>query len=236
MFARILIAAVFAGAASGVVAALLQFMFVHPVLMAAEAFELGAVDDQNGPVVLTVQLLGDLAGFDMMRTALNVLFQMLTYTGFAMILVAGMAQAERVGHVTTPLTGLLWGLAGFITVQLAPGLGLPPDVPGVSTADIGARQLWWGITVGCTGLALWLIAFARAHMVWVLAIALLLAPHFVGAPPPPRYSDLVPPELAALFVARSLGVGLAGWAILGGLAAYFWRREDKCATIGNNRT
>jgi predicted cobalt transporter CbtA len=58
------------------------------------------------------------------------------------------------------------------------------------------------------------------------AVALLLAPHLIGAPHPETFAGPVPPELAALFATRALGVGLAAWALLGTLAGYFWARES----------
>ena len=42
MFSRILTSAVFAGAAAGLIAALLQLFFVQPVLLHAELYESGA--------------------------------------------------------------------------------------------------------------------------------------------------------------------------------------------------
>ena len=40
-----------------------------------------------------------------------------------------------------------------------------------------------------------------------------------------QLSGPVPPEIAALFASRALGIGLAAWALLGLLAGYFWQRE-----------
>jgi predicted cobalt transporter CbtA len=62
-------------------------------------------------------------------------------------------------------------------------------------------------------------------MVWGIAVILLLAPHIIGAPEPDSFAGPVPPEIAALFAARALGVGLASWVLLGAFAGYFWQRE-----------
>ena len=52
----------------------------------------------------------------------------MTRTGmnFALILTACFALS---GRPVTGQTGVLWGLAGFAIVSLAPALGLPPEVP-----------------------------------------------------------------------------------------------------------
>ena len=56
------------------------------------------------------------------------------------MMIAAMAFADERGHVLTPRVGIIWGLAGFIAVHFAPAIGLPPELPGSSAADVGARQ------------------------------------------------------------------------------------------------
>jgi predicted cobalt transporter CbtA len=56
-------------------------------------------------------------------------------------------------------------------------------------------------------------------------VVLLAAPHQIGAPEPDSFTGPVPPEIAALFAARALGVGLAAWVLLGAFAGFFWQRE-----------
>jgi predicted cobalt transporter CbtA len=58
---------------------------------------------------------------------------------------------------------------------------------------------------------------------------LLALPHAVGAPVPEAFSGIAPPELAAGFAARSLGVALAVWAVLGWIAAEVWSRHPQAA-------
>jgi len=201
MFTRLLISAVFAGASAGLIAGLLQLAFVQPVLLHAELYETGALVHFGGDVATTHP---DLPGLDVKRTGLSLLFSMLTYTGFALVLVAAMAVSEGRDHVVTARSGLIWGLAGFIVFQLAPGLSLPPEAPGVAAADVTDRQIWWSATVAATAVALWLIAFARGWIAWGCATLLLLVPHLIGAPEPAQFAGQVPPEIAALFTARAL--------------------------------
>ena len=227
MFARILISGLFAGFAAGLVAALLQLVLVQPVLLHAELYESGQLTHFGAAEASSAAAAA--GGIDPLRDGLSVLFATLTYTGYALILVAGMALAAERGIGITARQGLLWGIAGFVSVQVAPGLGLPPELPGSAAADIGLRQLWWFGTVGATVAGLALIAFGRGWTARGIAAALILAPHVIGAPHPETFAGPVPPELAGLFAARVLGVGLVAWVLLGLFAAHFWLRESERA-------
>ncbi len=230
MFIRILTSAVFAGAIAGLIAALLQLVFAQPVLLHAELYESGQLAhfDTAGAASTSP----DLPGFDPLRDGLSVLFSVLVYSGYGLILVALMALAADRGARIDGRSGLIWGIAGFVTFQFAPGFSLPPEVPGVAAADIDARIWWWLATVLATGAALWLIAFDPRPAAWGIAALLILAPHLVGAPQPETFAGSVPPEIAGLFAARAFGVGLMAWALLGGLSGYFWQREAERQTQG----
>ena len=154
---------------------------------------------------------------------------MLIYTGYALMMIALMSVAEGNGHKIDGRTGVLWGLAGFIAVHLAPGFSLAPEVPGVAAADVAARQIWWFATVAAAGVAMWLIAFGGTLISYVIAAALLLAPHLIGAPEPDVFTGPVPTEIGALFAARAFGIGLVAWVLVGAFAGYFWRHESQRA-------
>ncbi len=224
MFGRILTSALFAGAAAGLIAALLQLFFVQPVLLHAELYESGELVHFGGEAVSAHP---DLPGLfdEPMRNLLRILFTMLTYTGYALVMVALMSQAERQGHEITARHGIIWGLAGFVTFHFAPGLTLAPEVPGVAAADVGARQAWWVATVASAGVAMWLIAFGGNLVAYVIAALLLMAPHVIGAPEPDSFTGPVPTEIGALFAARAFGIGMAAWVLLGAFCAYFWQSE-----------
>lgn len=223
MFTRILTSALFAGAAAGLIAALLQLYFVQPVLLHAELYESGELVHFGASS--TVPAAQDVGGFSPVRDGLSVVFTMLVYTGYAMVLLPMMALAQDRGAAINARIGLLWGLCGFLAVHFAPGFSLAPEVPGVAAADVYQRQMWWGGTVLAAAVALWLIAFGRTWRAWGAAVVLLLAPHVIGAPEPEVLTGPVPTEIGALFAARSLGVGLAAWVMLGGFAGFFWSRE-----------
>ena len=224
MFSRLVTSAVFAGAVAGLLVALLQLAFVQPVLLHAELYETGQLVHFGG---LPNTATPELPGFDLMRNGLSVLFTMMVYCGYALILVAVMSTADDA--LVTPSMGMIWGLAGFVAAQLAPAMSLPPEVPGVAAADVQLRQFWWFATVAMAAGAMWILAF-RFNMYGIAAAALLLMlPHIVGAPQPDAFAGPVPTELGALFAARSLGIGLAAWIILGAFCAYFWNKEGEAA-------
>jgi len=229
MLPRILTSAVFAGAVAGLIAGLLQLVFVQPVLLHAELYESGEL------VHFATSVMVDGAAHDhashdhvtpatLMRNGLTVVFSMLLYSGYALILLSVMSQAEARGASITPRTGLIWGAAGFVAIFLAPAFSLAPEVPGVASIDIAQRQVWWLGTVVSTAIALWLIAFHRGWMFWGIAVALLLAPHLIGAPQAEEFAGPVPTELASLFTSRALGTSMASWTILGCLAGFMWAR------------
>ncbi|WP_299876734.1 CbtA family protein [uncultured Sulfitobacter sp.] len=222
MTSRFLISALFAGACAGVIAALLQYVFVQPVLLHAELYEGGELVHFGAE---PVSAHPELPGFDAVRDGLSIVFTMLIYTGYALMMVAAMGLAEERGAQINARTGIVWGVAGFVAFHLAPGFTLAPEVPGVAAADVGARQIWWFATVGTAAVAMWLVAFGQNWMAWGIAAILLAAPHVIGAPEPDTFTGPVPTEIAALYAARALGVGLAAWVLLGMFAGYFWQRE-----------
>lgn len=226
MFGRLLTAGLLAGAVAGIVAALLQFTFVIPLLLEGELFETGQrihFSASGSPQSLrgTPGIGGDWG-----RHLLTVGFDLVTFVGFGLLLVALMSLAEMRGLTkVTPRQGLIWGLAGFVAVQLAPALGLPPELPGTVGAEIGPRQTWWSLTILASAIGLWTIAFGRSF--WPLVgVVLLLVPHLVGAPQTDTFWGIAPPELAAEFATISLGTAAAGWTVLGFFCAWFWTRES----------
>ena len=129
------------------------------------------------------------------------------------------------GKPVTLVRGLAWGAAGFFSFSLAPALGLPPELPGAAAVDLVSRQVWWLSTAFASCLGLAAIAFARAWVWRIGGLALLLAPHIVGAPQPDSgLVGLAPPELASHFAVLSLFTGAVLWAVVGGLGARFFNR------------
>mgnify|MGYP001162286549 FL=1 len=226
MVKNLFISALCAGIVAGLIAALLQFIFVIPALLEGELFESGVhvhfgldgspQSDRASPS------LGD----DWSRHSMTVAFNIVTYTGYGLLLAAMIAFAGLKGIITTPRNGLVWGLCGFIAVQLAPAVGLPPELPGTIGAEIGPRQIWWLGTILATSLGLGLIAFGQNYLP-LGGIALIAIPHLVGAPHLDVFFGVAPPELAAEFSTLSLGTAAAGWVVLGYLVSEMLQRLDK---------
>jgi cobalt transporter subunit CbtA len=110
---------------------------------------------------------------------------------------------------------MVWGLAGFIVFTVAPGLGLPPELPGMPAAELGPRQVWWIGTVLATAGGLALIAYGRGPALGFLGAALLVIPHLVGAPQPPSHETGVPEDLHHRFVVAVTVTNLVFWVLLG---------------------
>ena len=99
-------------------------------------------------------------------------------TAFALLLGAAVSRRRHFGW----RAGLLWGIAGYAVCFVAPALGLAPELPGVESGPLAARQIWWLAAVGCSAAGLWLVVFAAKPLARVLGVALLFAPHVIGAP------------------------------------------------------
>ncbi|SFR31792.1 cobalt transporter subunit CbtA [Yoonia tamlensis] len=225
MFQKVVTSALIAGFGAGLIAALLQFAFVQPILLHAELFETGALTHfGNGQTQAHVAT--EIAA-DLTRDGLSVIFSALTYCGYALILMSLAALAQERGHAFSARTGLIWGICGFIAAQLAPSFGLAPELPGMSAGELEARQIWWYATVILTGAGIWMIAFGRNWTMWGIAIALLAAPHVIGAPSADVLTGPAPPELAAEFASRALTVGLVAWCCLGLFLGALWTNQDK---------
>ena len=235
MTLKMLAGGLIAGFAAGLIAAMLHFAFVQDLILLGEKYETGALTHFEGGHAKAEA--GERAGHEtgsahahsakdsdspFSRNALTVAFTCLIYVAYGLILVAGFGLAERYGVSIGLKEGVLWGIAGFAAFQLAPALGLAPELPGTIAAELANRQVWWAGTVAATAGGLALLAFGPGLGFVALGAVLLAAPHVIGAPMPDGYAGSAPPELAAAFTARVLGVGLAAWAFLGGVAGKLW--------------
>ena len=238
---RVLLAALFAGVLAGGLAALLHQLATVPLILEAEKYEhapghAGAArtaspaDPAGAPAIAEPRHSHDDAwapedGIE--RTAYTLAADLLAGIGFALLLAAGMALR---GDEIAWREGLFWGLAGFVAFTLAPGLGLPPDVPGSESGPLLARQLWWVATAGMTATALALLAFTRQKLIAAAAVVILVLPHLYGAPLPA--SEVVgeaPASLARQFVVAATVASFLFWAALGAATGYFYDRFGRRA-------
>jgi cobalt transporter subunit CbtA len=231
-FRRLTGAALLAGLAAGLWLCAARQVWVVPLILQAEAFELapsehaahhghGTPPDGRQARMLEAQAQEWEPADGWERAGWTWAANLLTSFGFALLLVGG--YGLRGGEVGWR-RGLLWGLAGFMVFSAAPALGLPPALPGVPEAPLLPRQLWWMGTVLATGGGLVLLAFARGNRWRWLAIPLLLLPHVVGAP---RVAGTLPHGLAVLtrqFLIATLLVNLSSWLVLGAVSGWLWSR------------
>ena len=222
MFARILVCALLSGAGAGLVAGILQWYFIQPILLHAELYETGLT--AHFTTQIGSSAIPPARHLDLTRDSLSLILSMIINFGYALVLIPLMVTLSNAKP--TAVQGILWGLAGYMVVLLAPAFGLAPELPGVAAADVGQRQLWWFGTVAISATSIAMMIFGKNQIIQYLAGALLILPHLFGAPHPDTFIGSAPPELAALFVSRVLGVGLISWLALGLMITYFWRTQD----------
>jgi cobalt transporter subunit CbtA len=236
LYQRIFFAAVLSGLAAGLAMSALQQWRVAPLILEAEVYETPAAEGtpaehahdagtpahehdenawapQDGPE----------------RIFYTVLANTLGCIGFAFLLAAVSVLS---GIEITARNGVTWGIGGFVALQLAPALGLPPELPGMPAADLVARQVWWVATAIATGAGMLAIARLRNWTGLVVAAVLILAPHVIGAPQlDGEHASSVPAHLATEFAAASLATGALFWLIAGPLLGWLNERFARLEAI-----
>lgn len=228
MIGRVLLAALLAGIAAGLFYGAIQHVRLTPLILEAEKYESagdGHSHDHGAAATsptTTEQAPAPAAEVEHESWAPADGAERTTYTFLASIVAAaGFAAALAgvsllAGIRITPRNGVLWGLAGFLAVHLAPAASLPPELPGMPAGDLFGRQVWWVGTIIATGLAIWL--FTQRHELWakVAAVVLVALPHIIGAPLPPSHESAVPAVISAAFAANTLAVAALMWLAIGG--------------------
>ncbi|MGA3190561.1 MAG: CbtA family protein [Bryobacteraceae bacterium] len=201
---------------SGTIAGLLLFVAQHyttfPLIEKAEVYESAGMHHEDE---------GWKPADGTERTLFTVLTTILAGIGFAALLF-GILSLKPVS--LNWKKGMLWGIAAFICIDVAPAFGLPPMPPGVPVADIYARQLWWVAAVLCTAVALWLL-LDRSKSVPVRLIGLLLVilPYAIGAPVA-KGESAVPASLIHQFATASILTTGMFWIALGSIGGLLSER------------
>ena len=229
IFRNIVFIAALAGLVAGLAMTAMQFAGTVPLILKAETFESAepahehplenavTADSAVAPQAHDHDEGGWAPGDGIERSAYTAIANIVTATGFALLLVAA---SELKGGMTGWRQGVFWGLAGFTVFTLAPGLGLPPELPAMPAADLGERQIWWGVTALATGIGLALLVFKRSLPLAMLAAVLIVAPHLVGAPQPASFEFPVPESLAHDFIVMASVASFVFWIVLGGVAGF----------------
>ena len=245
MLRNILTAGLFAGLLAGLFNAALQLVTTVPLIVKAETYETSPPKIEKSAISQTGETVGlahlipvhDSAGAapgqaaagtasawapadGVERAAYTMLTTVGTGVGFALMLLAVMLAS---GAQIDARSATLWGIGGFIATGLAPGFGLPPELPGAAAADLLQRQLWWLATASASALGLWLIFQMRHLAATIAGVVLIVAPHIIGAPHPQSFTSAVPAELAGHFAASALAIHGVLWAMVGAFAGAFWQ-------------
>ena len=227
VFRNVVFVAAVAGLFAGIVMAAMQTYATVPLILKAETFESadGHAHDHGAaahhhdtaaeaaPHEHGEEAWAPADGFE--RFAYTAMANIVTAIGFALVLVAA---SEFAGGIAGWRQGVLWGFAGFVVFTLAPGLGLPPELPAMPAADLADRQIWWTATVAATAAGLALVAFRGSVVFSLLGVALIVAPQIVGAPQPVSHESPIPGDLHRQFVVAVTVTSLIFWVLLGGVA------------------
>ncbi|RWC42321.1 CbtA family protein [Mesorhizobium sp.] len=249
LFRNVVFIAAIAGLVAGVVLACMQAYATVPLILKAEVYEQAGGGHTHDHAAAPAANAGDTNamtsaapapaeaavpeeegwtpadGFE--RFAFNIVANVVTGIGFALILVAA---SEFAGGIGNWRQGLFWGFAGFAVFTLAPNLGLPPELPAMPAADLTQRQIWWTATVMATAAGLGLLAFRKSLPLALIAGALIVAPHIVGAPQPDSFESPIPEGLHHQFVVAVTLTNLVFWLVLGGIVGVVRGRLTGTAT------
>lgn len=254
LFRRVFLCAVFVGLLAGSLLTAIQHWQVLPIIAAAEVFEQAAEGNEAAASATHVHADGhahahvqDAAPWEpadgMERHLWTLASNIATAIGLALLVLPLMAvwDARHGAPRASWRNGLLWGVAGYLSFFVVPGLGLPPEIPGAAAAALHDRQFWWLLAVVASALAFAVVGLSRHPARW-LALGLLAVPFAVGAPdvgsdPFAGFAPEVVVQMHRLahefVVAAGLAMGMY-WLALGaaaGFAVRCWLRPVVLATL-----
>ena len=227
VFRSIVFAAVTAGLMVGAIITVVQQFGTVPLILKAEVYERGAEAAVASSAAPTEHSEHDHGGTawephdGLERNLYTAAANILTAIGFALLL--GGFFALRAQPISWR-EGLLWGLAGFAVFTIAPGLGLPPELPGAPAAPLGPRQFWWIATALATACGIALFVFRRSIVAAVLGLCLIVAPHLIGAPHLAETHTNVPEMLSHRFAVATTLTSFLFWMLLGSMTSFAYRK------------
>ena len=241
-FRAIVFSSVIAGLIVGAIVTMIQQFGTVPLILRAEVFEKAA--EQHRHEAASAASQGAVAEHShvqsehateaweprdgLERNAYTAAANALTAIGFALLLAAIFALwSANTGNSVSWHEGLMWGLAGFAVFTIAPGLGLPPELPGVPVAPLLSRQIWWVLAAAATAGGLGLIFFRRSVPASFAGLILIVLPHIIGAPELEHIETNVPTSLSHQFVVAVTLTSLIFWFMLGGLTGVEFAHFDR---------
>jgi cobalt transporter subunit CbtA len=228
------LAAIVAGIIAALVFTLVQSVWVTPLILQGETYEDAAeVASQPQSASVTAEHHHDQDAWKPRdgweRTLFTFAANLLMGVGYSFVLVALYLLWRQPKNA---LAGLAYGVAGFAVFFAAPGLGLPPELPGTAAAELAARQQWWVMTALATAAGLILFFSHPRWWLRVLALAIVVAPHLIPAPHPAVEASLAPADLQSRFrLATTLCNGVF-WIALGLASGIAFRK----LVVGGTRT
>jgi len=209
---NIIVSAAVSGLIAGLVLTIVQHFFVMPFLFEAEVYEQAATEISTSvsPENHENEQWQPEDGIE--RTFYTALANISMAFSFAMLLGSAILVS---GKQTNWLSGLLWGIAGYLVFFVAPALGLPPEVPGTEAAALKDRQLWWLAPVLATAIGLAMLVFPRNWLIKISGLLLLVSPYLIGAPQPEAHGSVAPQSLVASFITAAFITNMIFWLVLG---------------------
>jgi cobalt transporter subunit CbtA len=208
-----------AGASAGLIQFTIQHFTVVPLIEDAERYERVA---ERTSTEETHEGEGWHPAEGWQRTSLTAAATVFTGIGLAALLIGAIVLSGRTPSVRI---GVLFALAGFATLHLAPALGLPPRPPGTAVPDLYDAQLWWAGTAITTGAGIWMLCGSmRTSLSRIGGIICLLLPHLAGAPGAIG-TDVVPEGLSRQFAIASLLTTGLFWVLLGTFSGFLLTRS-----------
>jgi len=228
---KMFLTALIAGCLAGMFVFAIQSFKLTPLILEAEVYEDADAVKKEAAEKTSAAAMGmpmhqheeeawePANGFE--RNAYRFIADLGVGVGFALILVGAFSLH---GDPMDMKRGVLWGLAGFTIFSLAPGFGLPPELPATMAAALTERQVWWISTALATAFGLYAIVFGRSNAFKAAGLVMMVLPHLIGAPKPPL-GGVVPTELNAEFAAASLATMAMFWVVLGALCGALYGRQ-----------
>lgn len=229
MVRETLLAAIVAGLVAALVFTVVQSVWVTPLILQGEVYEEAAEAAPHSHGEAHEEAAGGHHHDEnewkpedgWQRTLFTFGANLLMGVGYAFVLVAVYLLWREPRNI---LTGVLYGVAGFLVFFGAPALGLPPELPGTAAAELSIRQEWWAMTAVATAVGLFLVFSQSRWSMRILGIAIVIAPHFVPAPQPAVESSLAPAELQSQFRIATTVCNAVFWLALGLVSGVAFRK------------
>ena len=236
MIMRVLFAATLAGFVAGLAMTTIQSLKTTPLILKAEVFESANIHEhaagentaehkrqEAAQATAQVNSTPWAPADGIERTAYSFLSGIIVTIGFALILIA----VSLLTNISiTPKNGAFWGFIAFAIFTLLPASGLPPELPAMDAAPLSFRQTWWwaAVAAGAAGVAL--IALRGGVLFSIIGVAIIVAPHIIGAPQPESHDTAIPAYLVQSYVANSLLSMAVTWVVVG-VALGFTMKSQK---------